>query len=284
MIEELSSQGHSVKECCHLFKVSQSGYYAARKNTPTERQNHYLSLEQQVLKMFFLHKGRYGRIRLKKELEKAGINLSEKFIAKVLKENRLRARGNRSFRPKTTTQGEGSIASNHLKTKEINAPNQVLVTDITYIPTKEGFLYLSALMDLYSRKIKGYSLGESLHTQLTLESLEDALKKHPELIGSLHHSDRGCQYTSYAYAEYLKKYELKPSMSATGYCYDNAAMESFWATLKREAGEIYTPVFGSKEEARQAIFEYIDGYYNTVRMHSMVDYQSPDEIEKNEAV
>lgn len=283
MIESLSSQGHSVKECCLLFKVSQSGYYAAQKSTPTDRQNHYLSLEKKVLKMFFLHKGRYGRIRLKKELQKEGVTLSEKFISKVLKDNGLRARGNRAFRPKTTTPGEGNVSSNHLKTKEVNRPNQVLVTDITYIPTKEGFLYLSALMDLYSRKIKGYAIGESLHTQLTLESLEDALRKHPELIGSLHHSDRGCQYTSKPYAEYLKKYKLKPSMSATGYCYDNAAMESFWATLKREVGEDYTPVFNTKEEAKQAIFEYIEGYYNTVRMHSSIGYQEPNLLDKKHA-
>ena len=234
-----------------------------------------------MLKIYHSHKGRYGRIRIKKELEKAGVTLSEKFISQVLKSEGLYARGNKAFRPKTTTHGEGNVSENHLKTTKVTAPNQVLVTDITYIPTKEGFLYLSALMDLFSRKIKGFHIGESLHTVLILKSLEDALEKYPELIGALHHSDRGCQYTSYAYREYLKQYQLKSSMSGVGYCYDNAAMESFWATLKREIGEEYTPVFKTKEEARQLIFEYIEGYYNTTRIHSSIDYQSPNSLEKS---
>ena len=273
-----------MKESCALFKVSQSGYYAAVNARATERQKHYLSLRDQIIKTFYFHKGRYGRIRLKRELADDGIIVSEKFIAKVLRENGLVARAKRGFRPKTTTPGEGNAAPNHLKNRQVTAPNQILVTDITYLPTKEGFLYLSGIMDLFSRKIKGFALSESLHTNLPLAGLEDALKKCPELIGSLHHSDRGCQYTSHAYGEYLKKYQLKPSMSATGYCYDNAAMESFWATLKREIGEEYTPVFETREHAKQAVFEYIEGYYNTIRKHSGIKYQSPNKLEKESAL
>ena len=279
MIQELQEEGFTVKKACSLFGVSQSGYYRAMKKRPTPRQERYVKIKERIISLFFLHKGRYGRVRLRRELKKEGLKVSEKFIAQTLKERNLMARKRRGHRPKTTTQGKEKAAPNHLQTRVPTAPNQVLVTDITYLPTKEGFLYLSALMDLYTRKIKGYALSNSLHTNLTLESLEDALGKHPELIGALHHSDRGCQYTSHAYAEYLKRYQLKPSMSATGYCYDNAAMESFWATLKTEIGDEPIKVFESKEHARQEVFEYIEGYYNTIRIHSGIDYRSPDELE-----
>jgi len=192
----------------------------------------------------------------------------------------LRARKRRSFRPKTTQTSSQNIAPNTLAETTTTQPNQVTVTDITYIRTKEGFLYLSAIMDLHTRLIKGYHTGDSLETSLVLQALKKALTKYPQLEGSLHHTDRGCQYTSHAYQAALSSSDVELSMSAQGYCYDNAHMESFWATLKCEIGDQSIHEFETKEDAKQAIFEYIESYYNTRRVHSALDYKTPLQFEQ----
>jgi len=135
-------------------------------------------------------------------------------------------------------------------------------------------------MDLHTRVIKGFHSGDSLETSLVLKALDNALYRYPELSGSLHHTDRGCQYTSSAYREALQTRQIKLSMSALGYCYDNAHMESFWASLKCEIGEQPISEFETKEEAKQAIFEYIEAYYNTIRLHSSIDYKTPLNFEQ----
>jgi len=224
-----------VQTCCLTLEVSQSGYHAACKRQQTERQNLYTSYELKIINIFHEHKGRYGRLRIQDELADQGISLSESFIAKTLRKHDLRARKRHSFRPRTTQTSNQNIAPNTLAETTTSAPNQVTVTDITYIRTKE--------------------------TTLVLHALEKALSKYPTLKGTLHHTDRGCQYTSHQYQKTLKESQISLSMSAQGYCYDNAHMESFWAS-------------------RQAIFEYIEGYYNTVRKHSSLDYKSPLQAEK----
>lgn len=269
-----------MQTCCLTLEVSQSGYHAACKRQQTERQNLYTSYELKIINIFHEHKGRYGRLRIQDELADQGISLSESFIAKTLRKHDLRARKRHSFRPRTTQTSNQNIAPNTLAETTTSAPNQVTVTDITYIRTKEGFLYLSAIMDLHTRVIKGYYTGDTLETTLVLHALEKALSKYPTLKGTLHHTDRGCQYTSHQYQKTLKESQISLSMSAQGYCYDNAHMESFWASLKCEIGDSYTPEFETKAEARQAIFEYIEGYYNTVRKHSSLDYKSPLQAEK----
>jgi len=192
----------------------------------------------------------------------------------------LFARKRKRFRPKTTQVDQRAKYSlNHLKAFHPGAPNEVLVTDITYLPTKEGWLYLSGVMDLYSKKIKGYALSDSLQTNFCLRALHSAVRSYPRLKGALHHSDRGIQYTSKAYQDQLREFKMTSSISAKGYCYDNAAMESFWATLKKE----FLPdskVFHTKKEASEAVFEYINTYYNTIRRHSSIHYLSPLQFEK----
>ena len=236
-------------------------------------------MKQEIIDCFHAHKSRYGRIRIQKELEEEGLTLSQPFISETLRDNGLRARSKAPYRPKTTITSKTNIADNTLASTCTHRPNQVTVTDITYIKTKEGWLYLAAIMDLHTRVIKGYHVGESLETSLVLQAFHKALSNYPELAGSLHHTDRGCQYTSKAYKEALEANQIKLSMSAQGYCYDNAHMESFWASLKREIGDEPIDEFETKEDAKQAIFEYIYGYYNTVRKHSALNYKSPLETE-----
>jgi len=281
MIGKLQQDGHGVAACCQLFKVSQSGYYESKKRVDrsTSRQLHYKLLADKIEALFYQHKGRCGRIRLKRYLQAMGTQVSEKFIDKTMKARGLLARRKRSYQPKTTTVTATKFAPNQLVNNSPKSANQVIVTDITYLRTHEGFLYLSAIMDLKTKLIKGYSCSDSLHTDFTLKSLATAMRHYPELKGAIHHSDRGCQYTSGSYTKAVQNYGLKLSMSAQGYCYDNAAIESFWATLKLEMGIEAHTVFETKEQARQAVFEYIDGYYNTVRIHSAIDYKTPQQAE-----
>ncbi len=188
----------------------------------------------------------------------------------------LLARKKRSFRP-TTTQNIARLkyAPNRIKDRPTtSAPNQVVVTDITYVATKQCWLYLAAVMDLYSKRINGHQIEEYMQTDLIGKALEKAVKHHPKLTGCVHHRDRGSQYTSRQYLQQVSDYGLQSSMSAKGNCYDNAAIESFWSTLKTEAFP-ESVTFESKETARQAIFEYIDGYYHTQRMHSSLNYLTP---------
>ena len=157
-------------------------------------------------------------------------------------------------------------------------PNEVWAADITYVPTGEGWLYLAGVLDLGSRRVVGWAMGESLETSLPMDALRMALRQRQPMIGLLHHSDRGCQYASEAYREQLAAWNVTPSMSRRGNCYDNAAMESFWSTLKEEL--VHRRTFASRAEAAGAIFDYIETFYNRERLHSALGYLSPVEFEK----
>jgi putative transposase len=201
--------------------------------------------------------------------------VSEKMIGSMMRELGLVARKKRPYRPKTTQTGRfNKSVSNLLKDHNYTGPNQCLVGDITYIKTKEGWLYLAGFMDIYSRMIKGYHLSDKMPTSLVLKALNNALHSYPALKGAVVHSDRGCQYTSHSYQQKLSKFELKISMGAKGYCYDNAAVESFWSTLKTECFP-ESGVFETKAAAKAAIFECLETYYNTQRLHSGLNYTSP---------
>lgn len=197
-----------------------------------------------------------------------------------MKEMNLKALKKRPYRPKTTqsfTSQEPVI--NRLNQAHITEPNQCLVTDITYIATKEGWLYLAGFMDIYSKMIKGYSIHERMPTELITSALKKALHRFPKLQGAIVHSDRGSQYTSNQYKAMLEQHGLKISMGETGCCYDNAAIESFWSTLKTECFPV-SGVFETKSEAKNAIFEYIEAYYNTQRLHSSLNYTVPLDVER----
>ena len=264
---------------CSLFNVSQSGYYRHHRQTPSPRARRRAQISQRVKQIFNIHHRRYGRPRIHQELKNQSIQLSEQTLYSIMKQHGLKARKKTGYRPKTTHTGAlSTYPANLLKELTPTTTNQVIVTDITYLATKENWLYLSAVMDLYSKTIKGYCLHDKLDVNGPLKALNRAVKRYPGLRGAIHHSDRGCQYTSHRYQKMLHLHRLKCSMSAQGYCYDNAAMESFWATLKTECVPS-TGVFADKEEARQAVFEYIEGYYNPIRIHSALEYSTPLAVE-----
>ena len=243
--------------------------------------------DEQIIQVFHKHQGRYGRVRIKKEIDKSTKSPSEATISKVMKENNLTARKKRPFRPQTTQQSKTAKFKPNLIEKlseqELKSPNlRITVADITYIPTREGWLYLAGVMDLKTKYIKGYETSESLHAELPLSALRKHLKHYDSNQRLIHHTDRGCQYTSRSYQKELQEWGCESSMSGKGNCYDNAAIESFWSTLKTE----FLPesgIFETRAEADRAIFEYIESYYNTQRMHSSIGYQTPLEAEQNAA-
>ncbi len=221
----------------------------------------------------------YYRPRLAMSLKREGWRCSRNRVARHMRVLGLQARQKRAFRPKTTDSGHSHpIAPNRLKEADPpKALNQVWVSDITYIATGQGWVYLAGVMDLCSRKIVGWACADHMKTTLVQEALSQAVASRRPAAGLLHHSDRGAQYASQDYRTDLQRIKSWPSMSAAGHCYDNAAMESFWSTLKTEW--LHQQNFQTQREAELAIFDYIETFYNPKRLHSAVGYQSPVDFE-----
>jgi transposase InsO family protein len=283
LIQEMREEhSFSVTDLCASFDVSRSGYYAWGSRAPSEReQRNQAALE--VIEEIHQHRHTkcYGSPRMTPELHEHGFIFSENRVARLMRSEGIQARRKRAFRPKTTIQDDAStsrIAPNRLADLEgADAPGQALVADITYVATREGWLYLAVVMDLFSRSILGWKISENLATPLVTSALLKALRSRWVSGGALFHSDRGCQYTSKEFARMLESNDLTPSMSAKGYCYDNAACESFFATLKCEAFPA-NQVFDSKTEARMAIFDYLETFYNRRRRHSSLGHMSPQQF------
>lgn len=275
MIAHLSVQ-FPIEEVCNVLKVSRSGYYRWTTTTPSRREKENQKLLFEMIRVHHDCKQRYGSPRITRVLKAKGMACSENRVAALMKKNGIRARMKRSFRPRTTIRAkEELIAPNHLKKMTTpQALNAVWLGDITYIPTQEGWLYLAGLMDLASRKIIGWALEDQMPTQLVQCALNRALAQRNLSPGLIHHTDRGCQYTSRCYQQRLKSLKIQPSMSAIGYCFDNAVMESFWSTLKTEALP-ESGIFQTKQQAKLCLFEYIEIDYNKKRLHSALDYLSP---------
>ena len=279
MIDEMREEGYQVAELCEAFELSKSGYYAARKRPLSDRTKENEAI---VFKIKEIHEDRhlkaYGSPRLTTELqEEHGLACSENRVARLMAKNGLQARYKAAFRPKTTTQDPSQKASPNVlaKTELPSAPGQVCVSDITYVATREGWLYLAVVIDLYSRAVVGWSVVETMHTFLVTSALAKAISNLPGGSRPLFHSDRGCQYTSKEFRKVLALYGLTQSMSAKGYCYDNAANESFFASLKRESFP-EDCCFATKAEARRAIFDYLEVFYNNKRRHSSLGNVSPE--------
>ena len=279
VIEELGGE-HPVAELCDLLSVARSGYYAW--STGSEGANARLNAELsgRIQELFQGNRQRYGSPRITAGLRREGYGCNHKRVERLMRGLGLRARERKRFQPRTTDSRHGHpIAANLLL--EGDAPersDQVWVTDITYLPTAEGWLYLAGVMDLYSRRIIGWSMQETLETCLPLQALNMALRQRGRPLNVVHHSDRGCQYASQEYRAELAAHQLTPSMSRKGNCYDNAAMESFWSTLKTELPEA-TAGLGAAE-VRKRVFEYIESYYNRARFHSALGYRSPVDFEQ----
>lgn len=266
----------SLTEACDTLNVSRSGYHAHLRKHATPRRRQDAQLANEIRVAFTASRGTYGSPRLVHALRAKGLRHGNNRIARLMREQHLRVRQKRRFVPRTTVADKTSpVAPNHLLKRP--APthlNEVWVTDITYLPTREGWLYLAAEMDLYSRRIVGWSTREDLATELPNAALERALQtRGSKQNGLLHHSDRGCQYTSAEFRQRLKLRGITASMSRRANCYDNATMESFWATLKAECFGSTIPA--TRAEARSMVFDYIETFYNPMRLHSALGFQSP---------
>lgn len=263
---------------CRQLGVSCSGYYAWRRRPPSSRSLDSEELGREIEGIYAENKGRYGSPRILREIVARGRCTSRKRIARLMQLRGLAARRRRRFCRTTDSNHPFPIAENLLQRKfTTDAPNKVWVTDITYIATREGWLYLSAIIDLYSRTVVGWAMSEQIDTQLCLKALEMAVRARRPAPGLIHHSDRGTQYASHDYRQALKAHRMLCSMSRKSDCWDNAVAESFWATLKNELA--MDTDFGTRMEARLVIFEYIEGFYNLRRRHSSIDYRSPKEHE-----
>jgi transposase InsO family protein len=264
---------------CDVMQVTRAGYYAWRKRPVSKRKKRREELIEQIGPIFTASRGTYGSPRVHKDLLAKGEKVDRKTVAKLMAEQGIYAAEPRSFVPTTTDSSHDlPVAANRLDRQfTATAPNQKWCADITYIWTDQGWMYLACVMDLFSRMIVGWSMGGSLGGELVRGALNMAITRRRPSGDLLHHSDRGCQYAAGVYRALLCKHGITPSMSRAGCCYDNAAMESFFATLKREL--IHRTTFATAQQAQTAIFEYIEAFYNRQRRHSSLGYLSPQAFE-----
>ena len=263
---------------CKILEVSRAGYYHWLKRIPSFR---YLE-DQRLLEIIRYHynksRGTYGLPRIYAAIRKEGLKVNKKKIARLMRINKIRAKTKKKFKVTTVENTKAKASENILKGNfSSEKENRIWTSDITYIWTKQGWLYLAVIMDVYSRKIVGWSLCSSLSAELVIKALMMAiLHRNPEQ-GIIFHSDRGSQYTSSSVREMLKSYQMTQSMSSTGNCYDNAITESFFHTIKTEL--TFWNSYQTREEAKRSIFEYIEIFYNRQRLHSAIGYLSPVEFE-----
>jgi transposase InsO family protein len=271
-------QQFNILVMCRVLGVSRSGYYAWLKRPPSEREQADHELAQLIRATHQRSRGTYGSPRIHAELRAQGCQVGRKRVARLMRCQALAARHRRRFKVTTRSLPGRPVAPNMLK-QEFSAqhPNEKWLADITYIPTREGWLYLATVLDVHSRLIVGHAMGSYLTQDLVLQALRMALHRRHPTSPLLHHSDRGSQYTAEAYQTLLKAYGITVSMSGTGNCYDNAMMESFFSTLKAEC---VTGPYNTRQEARQSIFEYIEVWYNRQRRHSSLGYRSPAAFEQ----
>jgi transposase InsO family protein len=272
---------HPILTLCLHLEVSASGYYdwQQRRAAPGPRALGNAALSRDIQKIHEQSRQTYGSPRIVIELRKKGKRHSRNRVARLMREEGLCGRQQGRYRVQTTDSNHDEpIAANRLaEAPATRAPNQIWVADITYIQTREGWLFLAAILDLYSRKIVGWAMSERIDTALVLNALGMALLHRNVPANLIFHSDRGVQYASGDYRAALARAGLLASMSRKGNCYDNAFIESFWSTLKLEL--VYRREFATRQQARAAIFEYIETFYNRQRAHSALGYLSPIDFE-----
>lgn len=264
---------------CRVLEVSRSGYYAYRKRPTSKRKMANEVLLGHVQSVFEESGGTYGSPRVYQELRKGALVCSEKRVARLMRLGGLRAKGLKRTRKRVSEQERQATAPNLLQGNfTANELNTRWLSDMTYIRTRQGWLYLAAVLDLCSRKVVGWAMADRMASALPEQALKMALVQRVPDTGLVHHSDQGSQYRSAAYQRLLQDHNIQVSMNGVGAWSDNAPMESFFATLKRECvdGRVYT----TRAEARTALFAYIEGFYNRRRLHSALGYQSPEEFER----
>lgn len=264
---------------CSVLQVTRAGYYAWRKRPPSLTSQRRAELTEQVKEIHIENRCVYGSPRIHQELIARGIPCNRKTVAKVMKEAGICAKTHRKFRVTTTDSNHRQPVAPNVLDREFNVSkcNQTWLADITYVDTAEGWLYLAAVEDLCSRKIVGWAMSETIDSRLVVDALHMAMQRQLPGAGLIAHSDRGVQYASEHYQRLLHEHGITCSMSRKANCWDNAPMESLFATLKKEL--IHHENYRTREEARQSIFEYIEVFYNRIRRHSAIGYLSPEKFE-----
>lgn len=272
-----------IRLMCRVLEVSASGYYAWRKRPESARARANRALLADLHRLHAEHHGRYGSPRMHAALRSEGRTASRGRVARLMRRHGIRALAGRRFRPCTTdSRHHLPIAPNLLKQAFVApAPNRVWLTDIIFIATGEGWLYLAAVLDLATRKIVGWSMRDHMPSELPLAALMMGAQRQRPAEGLICHSDRGSQYASEAYGKQLAAIKAKPSMSCAACCYDNAPMESFFHTLKVELA--HQRRWATREDARRDLFAYTEGYYNRRRIHSALGYRTPEQAEQQMA-
>jgi putative transposase len=276
---EQEKANHPVRLLCRTLGVSPSGYYAWRDRGPSEHDLADRDLAVRVREAHDRGRGTYGSPRIHAELREAGHRVGRKRVARLMRKQGLA--GVRRRRYVTTTVADRAAApAPDLVERDFGAPgpDRLWVADITYLPTRAGYCYLAVITDAWSRRVVGWSMATGLHTRLITAALDMALARRNPGPGLVHHSDRGCQYTSYAFRQRLREAGIAASMGSRGDCYDNAMAESFFASLETELLDRTT--FRPRADARLAVFDYIEAFYNPRRRHSALDYLSPADFER----
>ncbi len=268
-----------VRRMCQVLAVSPSGYYAWRERPESTQTQANRKLLVEIRAVHARSRGTYGSPRVHADLCLRGFRVGRNRIARLMRLGKLFGRRQKKYPHTTNSRHDYPVAPNCLNRDfQATRPNQKWLADITYIPTAEGWLYLAVVMDLFSRKIVGWSFADSLESSLVEQAFRMAVQTRTALSGLLHHSDRGSQYAAGTYQQLLAVQRVQVSMSRRGDCYDNAPMESFFGTLKSE--RVYHKNYQTRKEAMTDIFSYIVGFYNRQRLHSSLGYLSPDEFER----
>jgi putative transposase len=276
---EAERASFSVPLMCRTLGVSRSGYYDWKGRPPSRRSREDAALTERIREIHHRSRATYGSPRVHAELRAIGIRCSRKRVARLMRKEGLR--GCLRGRKKRTTRRDGSaVPAPDLVRRNFaaTAPDRLWVADITYVKTDEGFLYLSFVLDAYSRRLVGWSMATHLRTELVVDALQMAVWRRNPAAGLIHHSDQGVQYTSLSFGKRLEEAGIVPSRGSVGSAYDNALAESFIATLKTEL--LYRHSWPTRECARTAIFEYLEGFYNRYRLHSALGYRSPADFEE----
>ena len=265
---------------CKMLEVSRSGYHNYVRRKMSQRQLENQMLLERIRRIHHLSRGLYGSPKIYQELRKLGLNYNKKRIVRIMRINGIRAKTKRKYK-RTTDSNHGYPVAENILGQDFNSTvlNKVWVSDITYIWTKEGWLYLCCILDLCSRMIVGWHIDITLSSSLVITALSHAITNRGENPVIIFHSDRGSQYASEEVRKYLQGHKMIQSMSRKGNCYDNAVMESFFHTLKTELVSFEN--FQTRDEAKMKIFDYIEIFYNRQRSHSSIDYLTPEEFERN---
>lgn len=272
---------HPIRALCQALEVSANGYYdwRRRQERPAQRTQEDQRLKERIDQIHQQSRQTYGSPRIMEALQQSGQRHGRNRIARLMREQGLCGRPKRRFRVRTTDSNHDQpIAPNRLaEAPPPQAPNQLWAADITYVSSAQGWVYVAAILDLYSRRIVGWAVSSKIDTALVLAALKMARCHRQPPAGLIFHSDRGVQYASLKYRQALAAAEMVASMSRKATCYDNAAMESFWSTLKLEL--IYRRQFANQAQVRQAVFDYIEVFYNHQRLHSTLGYRTPADFE-----